>query len=822
MRWLDNVRQDLRHGARLLRRSPAFTAVAVLSIAFGTGANVAMFSTTDALLLRPLPVERGEGLYTIGMKTSRGPLAVSQMSHADFVDVRERSRTLQSWVAYDTDKSGVGLTADAPRVRLVTAVSGNFFDELGVPLVLGRGLRPAEDRVPGRDAVTVISYGLWQSLFNGDRAVVGRQVRIGGHRFTVVGVTAASFHGMYQLHIPDESFVPLAMSREVFRSVDGSDRLTDRGHRTATVKARLRPGVSIGEARAELHIIGRELQRAHPGTNEHQDVVAQTEVQARITQNELQAGVLLILNILAVSVLCVACANVAGLLTSRAPLRQRELAVRAAIGAGRGRILTQLLTESLILAVLGGAGGIAVGQAGIRLLRQIQFPTDFIAPPAFVLDQRAMIFSLLVAIVSALLFGFGPALTSSRVDLTGAMRVTEYAWLRRWRPGSRSSLTAVQVALSLMLLTIAALTWQTFALMFDTGPGFRISGMAKVDVEASQAGYAGARSVRLYEEVLAATRQLPGVTSASVTSAMPLFGLDGVEAVFDRPAVVAERAQSLIASVVDEDYFRTMDVPMLAGRPFAVTDDADAPLVAIVNDTMAAHFWPRLQAVGQRFRVVDERGPFVEVVGVVTTSMYVYPAERPQDMVYLPFRQHPRADMTILAQTAGPSSGPLPGMREILRALDPSVPVYDAQTIEGFYRARATGLGSVVMALVGSIGLMGVTITLVGLYGLVSYAVNRRTREIGIRIAVGASYGRVLRMLLRHGLTPVWVGLAAGAVLSVFAARLLLTVVETSAVFSPLILAAIVPALVVVTLLAAYLPARRAASLDPTVALRCD
>jgi len=822
MSFFDNAWQDLRHGARLLIKHPGFTAIAVLSIAFGTGANVAMFSTTDALLLRPLPIRHAEGLFTVGMAVTLGPLADTQMSYADFDDVRRRSGTMQSWVAYDTQKSAVALTPESQRVHLVTAVSGNFFDALGVPLLLGRGFTPEEDRVPGRDAVAVLSYGLWQHLFNGDPDVVGRQVSIGNHWFTVVGVTDKSYTGMYARDIPDESFVPLAMEREVFR-IAGRDPRTDRVLRTATVKARLRPGVSLDAARAEMRIIAGELARTYPASNKDRDIIVQTEFQARVSSGQLEAGVLLILDILAVAVLCVACANVAGLLTSRAPLRQRELAVRLAVGAGRGRLVTQLLTESLLLAILGGLGGIAVGEAGIQVLRGIDFPTDLIGPPAFVMDNRALGFSVAVAVVSALMFGLGPALSTTRIDLSYSMRGTEAARRRRWMPGGRSSLTALQVALSLMMLAIAAITYQTFAETFSRGPGFRTTNMAKISVDAAQLGYEGARATEFFDRIVTSTRQLPGVRSAAVTSAMPLFGLELMPVVFDSSKTTgAADGVTIFANVVNEDYFETIGVGLLEGRGFQTTDTTDAPEVVVVNDTMARHFWPGRSAVGQRVRLREAGGPIAEVVGVVRTTLYLYPSEKPQDMLYLSFRQHARGDMVVLAHTAAASAAPLGGMRGIIRGLDAAVPAYDGQTIEAFYRSRATGLGDIIMTLVGAIGLMGLTITLVGLYGLVSYAVNRRTREIGIRIAIGATYGRVLGMLLRQGLTPAWVGIVAGVLLSIVTARLMVTVVETTATLRPAIMLIVVPVVVAVTLLAAFVPARRAARTDPTVALRYE
>jgi ABC-type antimicrobial peptide transport system permease subunit len=304
---------------------------------------------------------------------------------------------------------------------------------------------------------------------------------------------------------------------------------------------------------------------------------------------------------------------------------------------------------------------------------------------------------------------------------------------------------------------------------------------------------------------------------------MPLFGLELMPVVFDSSKTTgAADGVTIFANVVNEDYFETIGVGLLEGRGFQTTDTTEAPEVVVVNDTMARHFWPGRSAVGQRVRLREAGGPIAEVVGVVRTTLYLYPSEKPQDMLYLSFRQHARGDMVVLAHTAAASAAPLNGMRGIIRGLDAGVPVYDGQTIEAFYRARATGLGDVIMTLVGAIGLMGLTITLVGLYGLVSYAVNRRTREIGIRIAIGATYGRLLRMLLRQGLTPAWVGIVAGVFLSVVTARLMVTVVETTATLRPVIMLIVVPVLVTVTLLAAFVPARRAARTDPTVALRYE
>jgi macrolide transport system ATP-binding/permease protein len=822
-RWLETLWYDVRHGFRALAKSRAMTAIAVLSIACGTGANVAMFSAVDALLLRPLPVRDASGLITVGVRASDSPSSISVASYPDFFDIRSRSHGFSALVAYNARRAGVSLSASAPKqVKFVTSVSGNFFDELGIPLHLGRGFLPEEDRVPGRDAVAVISYGMWKQLFVGDQGVLGREIVIAGTVFTVIGVTAESFTGIEPDSAGASAYVPLAMWAEVM-NVPGRDPFTARDFRALTVKGRLRFGVALDEARAELDAIGKELERTYPATNAGQRLVAQTELQWRFARTPHRAGLVLLLSVLSLTVLLVACANVAALLTSRAPLRAQELAVRLAIGAGRGRLVAQLLTENALIALAGGLGGLLVGYAGITLMGQVQFPTDIIAPPVMRLDARALAFTLAVALASVVLFGLGPALATTRIDLSNSFRVTDTGGRRQWWFGGRSQLVALQVALSLVVLTVAAISLQTFATALEKGPGFRTTRIAKLSIDASQARYAGGNAAQFFERVEERARELPGVTSVGLTSAMPLWGFELVQIVPDAvrggPGGVGVSSP---ASVVNEGYFRTMEIPIVAGRAFGETDTAAAPLVAIVNETAAQRYFPGVDPVGRRFRMSTDQGPSVEIVGVARNSIYSYPAEAPQTMVYFPHRQQPRANMVLLAQTAGPSTETLESLPELVQSLDPAVPVYDAQTIERFYYALATSLAGIILAMVWGIGAMGVAITLVGLYGLVSYSVNRRTREIGLRIALGATYGRLLCMFVTQGLVPAWIGLAVGSILSTATARALPSFVPFSESYDGLALFGLVPVLIAVTALAAFLPARRAATVDATVALRQD
>ncbi len=821
LRSLERVWHDVRYGCRVFARSPGFTAIAVLSIACGTGANVAMFSVADALLLRPLPVPDPDDLLVVGMRTDRSVI-VTAASYPDYADIRDRSQTFDGLLAYTLRWTPVSTAAGAsPQIKVVQLVTANFFDVLQVRPALGRAFAAGEDRVPGRDPVALISHAMWQQQFAADPDVVGRSIRVSGVPFTIVGVTPEGFTGLETRGFAETVYVPLSMAPalgdEAIRAI-----LTTRDLRLLSVRGRLQPGVGITEARAELESIGLDLERAHPATNRDQPLIVQTEIELRFA-DRIDAGLVALLSILSSVVLAVACANVAGLLASRAPVRAREISLRLALGAGRGRLVRQLITESLALALAGGVCGLAVGRAGILILQQMQYPTDSIQPPSFQLDERALVFSLAIAMASAFLFGIGPALQTTRVDLAGSIRTGDVAVPRRWRLSLRTSLVATQVALSLVLITIAVFTLQIFKRVATTGPGFRTTQMAKVSVDTTHRQYSDRQVTALAEQAVQAAERLPGVTSATVTSRMPFWGMELVSIVpeGDRlsPGQAGVRA---ISATVGDDYFATMDIPLVRGRPFRSIDTLDAPLVAIVNETLAKRYWPDRDAVGSRFRFAGDPQTWVQIVGVARDSKYFYIVEPTQEALYLSFRQRPSGAFVLLAGTDGESLSAVRPLRDIVRTLDPELPVFDAQTIEMFYAVRATGFLEIATEMVGGIGLMGTLLTMVGLYGLVSYSVARRTREIGIRMAVGATYGHVLRMILRQGMTPAWFGVAAGVILSIAATRLLPSLFPTADRYSPVTFLIVVPALVAVTLAAAFVPARRAARVDPTVALRHD
>jgi putative ABC transport system permease protein len=832
MAWLtttlETIWQDLRLASRVFAKNRGFAAIAVVSIAFGTGANVASFSLADFLLLRPLPVLAPSELVTIGSRVNRGLATVIVASNPDFVDLRDRARSFSGMLAQVNTFAGFTMQPGTPpQVRLVTMVSSNFFRLLGVEPEIGRSFLPDEDRVAGRDAVAVLSYGTWQQEFAADPSVLGRRIRIAGLDFTIVGVAPERFTGLHP-YVREAAFVPLAMWPQVV-NVPGLDPLSSRDVRSLTVKARLNPGVTLDGARAELKALGLDLEREYPDTNRNQGLTAQTELEVRFERRPLDAWLLVMVTTLAFAVLCVSCANVAGLLASRAPVRAREIALRMALGAGRARLVRQLITESVWIALAGGLGGLIVGHIGIVLLRQIQLPTEVVSMPLLQINQRALVFSLTVAMASAFVFGLGPAIQTTGVNLTGALKTTDVDVARPRCVSGRSVLVALQVALSLVLLTVSVSSYQVFSRAFAKGPGFRISQMAKMTIDPSQARYTEAQAVQFFERALEDVRRLSGVRSVAVTSAMPLFSFEYATSIVPEDYQLPEGQTSVrsFTNSVDEGYFDTMEIPIVAGRAFRSTDTSDAPLVAIVNETFARHYWPSSDALGRRLRVDAEPGTgrqsmWLEVVGIAKASTYGYFAEPSQDMIYFPFRQVPHGSMVLLAQSAGDSTTLLAPLRDMVRRMDPDIPAYDVQPMEVFYAARVTTIAQVLNRLVGGMGIMGMTITMVGLYGLVSYAVSRRTREIGIRVAIGASYGRVLRMILRQGMTPAGFGLACGLVLSLATVRMLATLIPLNQPYDSSALLVVAPVVLATTLLAAFVPARRAARVDPIIALRCD
>jgi predicted permease len=820
--FLERLWQDLYHGSRMLAKNPAFTVVAVISLAIGIGANCAMYSYADALLLRPLPVARPGDVISVGTKVSLAGFSSLVNSYPDFQDLRDRTRSFDNLTAFTSLTVGLTDKPDAvAQMKFGMLVTSNLFAAMGVEPELGRSFRADEDQVPGRDAVIVLDHSLWEQQFSADRSILGRKVRLNGIEFTVIGVAPDRFTGMSELIRP-AFYAPLMMYPRL--SADAK-ALESRSARNLSVKGRLKPGVSMAHAQAELTTLARNLQRTYPDTNKNQDMVIRTELQTRIDQDPIDAALSAMLLMLSAAVLLVACINVASLLTSRAPARAKEMALRLAIGAGRTRLVRQLITESLLVGLAGGVLGVGVGYLGVMAFRQIQIPTDLPITLSFQLNPRVLLFSLMVAVFSVLLFGLIPALQTTRVDLASAMKTGDTAASGRRRLWGRGFLVGCQVAVSLILLTISVFMYHGFRRELASNQGFRKDHLLMMSFDPSLVHYSDAQTQQFYKQLVERTRSAPGVRAVALASSVPM----SPEA--DAAAVVPEGYQfptgkdnaTVFANRVDENFFETMGVSLVRGRGFRETDSSDTPRVAVVNEQFAQHYWPGQDALGKRLRVQDAKNPnspWVQIVGITKTGKYLWIAEPPTEFLYLPYRQNPKSRMVLVSESAGESAGIAAPLREVVRALDVDQPIFNVRTMEQFYDMRVVSSGNTIMEIVAGMGLMGMVLAMIGLYGLGAYAVSRRTREIGIRMAIGASRPAVLQMTLLRGLTPALYGLAAGLIASVFAERLLKVVFPTQTQTDIAAYLLVVPVLLAITMLAAYIPARRASRVDPMLALR--
>lgn len=819
---------DIKHGIRVLLKNPGFTCVAVISIAIGVGANTAMFSVADGLVFRPLPVPRaGEVVTVLGQERNVG-FGNRRVSYPDYVDLRDRSKSFRGLVAYTFVITTFADRVDEPAQRKVgMTVSGNLFDAMEVRPALGRAFRADEDQVPGRDAVVVLDHDEWTQQFSADPSIVDRRIRIGGVEFTVIGVAPPGFTGIDH-DVKPAFYIPLAMFTTAQNGTP-PDVLTRRDNRSFAVKGRLAPGVPIAEANQEARQLAANLAQAYPDVNRNHDLMVRTQLQAyRDQPGSGDTNLVLMLMTLALVVLAIACANVAGLLTSRAPLRAREVALRMAVGAGRWRLVRQLVTESLLMATGGGLLGLVLGAAVINIFRTVEYPTDIPLKLTFELDTRALVVAMAVAAASALLSGLLPAWRATRTDLVSSLKDTAAGRSERLRLWGRNVLVCGQVALSLALLTVTIFMYRAFQAQLDRGPGFRTEGLLFASFDPALARYDDARTHAFYRLLRDRAQSLPGVTAVGLASTVPMR-TDNFQAaqVVPEGFQLAQGIESINcpSALVDEGYFDTTGIPIVEGRGFRQADTADSPAVVVVNQRFAAHYWPGQSAIGKRVQVRGDRARVAEIVGVAADSKYFFIAERPIEFIYFPHAQSPLSRRSLMVATAGSAEALAEPLRAIVRAIDPGMPVLGLRTMEDYYDSRAVGVSRLIVGTVGSMGTIGVVLAMVGLYGLMAYAVSRRTREFGIRIAVGAAPLSVLGMVLKRGMLLAAVGIVLGLIGSIPIGGVLRSVFESqysTTGNNVVTYALVVPALVAVTLLAAYVPARRAARTDPLRALRQD
>ncbi|MGA2591540.1 MAG: ABC transporter permease [Bryobacteraceae bacterium] len=815
---------DLRYALRTLRKSPGFALVAIISLALGIGANSAMFSLADAMLLRPLPVPHASELILVQSHLrgeSLGGLAeYFGLSYPDFKDLRDRNKSFAGLAASEYSRFGFATEKGAlPQMKFGELVSGDFFRVLDVPLELGRAFRSDEDKVPGRDAVVVLSHELWRTDFASDPSVIGRTIFLNNVPFTVIGVAPERFTGS-DGSIRSALFVPLAMGPRLQDDLQQS-MLEKRDNRGMAVYGRLKPGVSVAQARAEAGVISQQLAQAYPATNRTTSMTVDSDLLGRLKESPIEIVLLFFLLAMGAVVLAIACANVMNILLSRARARSREIAVRLAIGASRGRLVRQLLIESLVIAVLGGALGLLVAAAGVDLFSRIKVSTDIPAVLDVRLDPRVLLVTILASVASALVFGLAPALQSTKTDLVPALKSGKADDGKRRRFLGRNTLVVAQVAGAFLLLVLATQAYRGVSILISAPAGFRNNHLLIASFNPALARYTPERSREFYKLLLEKARNLTGVKSAALAEAAPMLPeSDTTSRVVPEGVKLPPGTEAIgvMSNTVSEGYFDTLGIPMVAGRAFEVSDRAESTPVAIVNELFARKHYANRSPVGKRLRLKGAKDEVLEIVGVARQSKYLSLVEPPLEYLYRPLSQNPQQALTLVVETAGPSSGEAGPLREIVRSLDAGQPMYGVRTMEEVFEQRTKTLGIWTEA-IGVMGLLGLMLAMVGLYGLMSYSVSLRSREIGIRMAIGAGRSGVLGMIMKQGMVLAAIGVSIGLLLCLVASKAITFALGVPG-FNLLFVALVTAGLVVAAALGAYAPARRASRLDPNAVLR--
>jgi predicted permease len=822
-RWISDFLDDLRYAARMMRKSPGFTAVAALTLALGIGANTAVFTIINTFLLNPLPIEKASELVainTIQVKKTAQSGELQQISLLNLKDFRERNHVFSALAGYSSPMALTVTDGGQSQRVFGEVVTGNYFDTLGISPLMGRFFFPDEDRTPGAHPVAVIGYAAWHSRLGATMDILGRSIKLNGTAFTIIGVAPKGFKGVNAVFGPD-LWVPSMMAQQVL-PMQEQNSLSDRAQAIFTGAGRLKPGVPLSEAEADLKTLSAALEREYPEADQGQSVTLRPLTAAALGSGQAQPLVIGSALLMAIVgfVLVIACSNVANLLLARAAVRRQELAIRMALGAGRGRLIRQLLTESLLLGLLSGVLGFFFGYAGCKYLwsfRPAEFAQNLVDPK---LNANVFVFAFAVAIATGLLFGILPALRSSRAPVAEALKETRGTVGRNpTRITLANTLLGGQVAVSLVLLVIAILFLRSIQREYTIDPGFETRNLALFIMYPGQAGFNRTRTEEFYKIVRGRMATLPDIRSVSWASNLPFWGRSkaGLEIEGMEQRKKSEAISSFV-NTVDLDYFSTLGIAFVRGRDFTQDDREAAAPVVIINDTMASRYWPNQDPLGKRLQLAHGKG-FLQIVGVVKTANYQTLGEAPQSCVYVPLRQNFSEGMILYARTEGDPSSTLTAVQSELHNMYPELPVEDIRTgtkvIEQALFGAKIGVG-----MLGVFGVLALSLASVGLYGIMAYSVNLRRREIGIRMSLGAGQGSVLLMVLRQGMTLVISGVAAGLGLSLLLGRALSRLLYGVSASDPASLAAASLVLLVVAFVACYLPARSASRVDPLVALR--
>jgi putative ABC transport system permease protein len=815
---MENLLQDLRFGFRSLTGNPGFSIIAIVALALGTGANTAIFSVVNGVLIRPLPYQNPHRLVLVWGRNPTTPR--DSVSAPDFQDYRDHNQVFEGMCAFAYDDF-VLLTGDEPEHLEGLMTSANYFSTLGVRIGTGRDFRPDEDQ-PGASHVAIISDGLWKRRFGANPALIGQTIQVSGTSFTVVGVAPPDF----QSPIPEEKpqlWIPI--------SLDGGDRLRvpssvtqellrNRRGRFLKVAARLKSGITLEQAQADLDVIASRLQEQYKDTNTG---ISTSLVPARthIVGNVETALIILLASV--ALVLLIACANVANLLLARAAGRQKEIAIRAALGAGRLRLIRQLLTESLLLALVGGALGLALAYGGIRLLLALN-PPNIPRLSEIGIDIRVLGFTFLTAIVTGLIFGLAPALEASKPDLNETLKEGS----RGTTAGGqrvRSVLVVTEVALTVLLLIAAGLMLKSFYSLQRVNPGFDPENTMTALVNLSPLKYSGDKQIRsFYEQALERIKSISGVESAAAISSLPLtttlierlrFTVEG-----HPPPNPSEVPRANIRRI-SPAYFETMRIPLVDGRYFSERDREDSLPVVIVNQTMASRYWPGENPLGRRLTIPSMGDIPREVVGVVGDVKHSGLDAQAGPELYVPYLQKPFPFMTVVVRTTSDPLQTASALRGALLSVDSSQPVYGIKTMDQIV-SESMSQSRLYSSLLATFAALAVTLAAVGIYGVMSYNVSQRAHEIGIRMALGAERRHILRMIVGEAMTLAVLGVLVGVGAAVALTRVMETLVFGVGVRDAATFAAVPVVLGLVAFLSCYVPARRATEVDPMIALRYE
>jgi putative ABC transport system permease protein len=808
-----NPLQDIRYGVRMLAKSPGFAITAILTMALGIGVTTSIFSVCDALLWKPVPLPHLETLVTV-LQGDRDDLNHwDTATPADIEDIRRESTTLASLTSWEGGLANLGASGGEPERVIQSLVSANFFDVVGVQPARGRAFQPGEDQA-GREHEVVLSDGLWRRRFGGDPGIVGQSIRLDDEQYTVTGIMPASF----DFPLATEIWTPMALTPV---------QRTTRRAQILQSMARLKPGRTVQEAAAEISGIGARLEKLYPDSNKNRHFVVSPALKFLVDYETQQYLVMLLGSV--AFVLLIACANVANLQFARATGRLREVAVRRALGASRARIVTQLLTESVLLSIAAATLGLLIARWGMRMMQNGMPPEIrryILGWNDMQLDGHALLFTLAAAIASGILAGLSPAWQCSQPNLTVALKEGgRSSSVGRARQRLRNILVASEVALAVVLLVGASLMVRGFRSFVKNGEAFEPSTLLTLRLAITDNKYREKYQVaQFYRQVLEHVQAIPGVQSAVAVSALPYSDhSDGRNFTIEGRQVEPGDQPSGMYQVASPEYFRTLHIPLRAGRFLSPSDGPDAPKVALISERLARRWWKNESPIGRRIKIgeADFKSPWMTIVGVVGDVVH-NPYERiPRQTFYLPYQQAPALWMDIGVRTAGDPLMAAPAVTAAIRSVDPEQPITDMRTMERSIHNRSIGL-NYMAALMGIFGAIALFLSAIGVYGVMAYLVSEQTQEIGLRMALGAPRGSVLQMIFRRGLTTIGTGLIIGLPLAFGFSRLMASLIFGVSATDATTFVGIPLALMAAAALAIYIPARRAMRIDPIVALRYE